>query len=41
LDFEEFLIWKENLSINELKRFVSDEANFHKIQNYLEEFLIY
>jgi len=41
LDFEEFLIWKENLSINELKRFVTDEANFHKIQNYLEEFLIY
>jgi len=41
LDFEEFIIWKEKISFEELDLFFKDQANFGKIQNYLEEFMIW
>lgn len=41
LDFEEFIIWKEKISFKELELFFKDQANFGKIQNYLEEFMIW
>ncbi len=41
LDFEEFLIWKENININHIKCFLENPLNKRKIDLYLEEFLIY
>ena len=41
LDFEEFIIWKENLEPLKIKLFIENPLNKGKINLYLEEFLIY
>jgi hypothetical protein len=41
LDFEEFIIWKENIDPNKLQNFIENPLNQGKINLYLEEFIIY
>ena len=41
LDFEEFVIWKENLIPENVQNFIENPLNKWKINLYLEEFLIY
>lgn len=39
LDFDEFLIWKENLKIEDLESFKKNLVNKNKVLNYLYEFM--
>lgn len=41
LDFEEFLIWKENLEELEVEKYIKNPLNKWKIQFFLEEFLTF
>ena len=41
LDFEEFIIWKENLNYEKIEFFIKNSLNKWKINLYLEEFIIY
>lgn len=41
LDFDEFLIWKEKLDLQNLEQFKRNLINKNKILNYLEEFMTY
>jgi hypothetical protein len=41
LDFEEFILWKENLKLDDLDLFFNNPLNFEKIQKYLEDFMIW
>ena len=41
LDFEEFVIWKENLEYEKLERFMNNPINEAKIKNYLKEYMIW
>jgi len=41
LDFEEFLIWKENLDLKEVSKFILNPINRKLVLEYLEEFMIW
>ncbi len=41
LDFEEYIVWKENINIEEVKIFIQNPLNNGKINFYLEEFMIW
>jgi len=41
LDFEEFVIWKEKISEDFVKKFIENPLNKAKINIYLEEFISY
>ncbi len=41
LDFEEFIIWKEDIKETELKKFLKNPLNENKINLYLEEFIVF
>lgn len=41
LDFEEFILWKEKISLDDLKMFFQNPLNSEKIKKYLEEFMIW
>ncbi|MDD5770494.1 MAG: ATP-binding protein [Candidatus Gracilibacteria bacterium] len=41
LDFDEFLIWKENIDSENLESFKRNLINKNKILNYVEEFMTY